>query len=148
MKRIKKALSLLFVFVMTLSVGLMGCKSPKTSSDQEEYTFNRDYFFGMCDPSGSLGGGVDKAITNEWLGDVSDVMGIKSFRLWVSLDGNLGGLFNVDIENNLTFNQAYLLQMQKAYHSKGQNQTACFQQNILLSNLSYCYYLKHTPLYP
>ena len=108
MKRIKKALSLLFVFVMTLSVGLMGCKSPKTSSDQEEYTFNRDYFFGMCDPSGSLGGGVDKAITNEWLGDVSDVMGIKSFRLWVSLDGNLGGLFNVDMENNLTFNQAYL----------------------------------------
>ena len=108
MKRIKKALSLFFVFVMTLSVGLTGCKSPKTSSDQEEYTFNRDYLFGMCDPSGSLGGGVDKAITNEWLGDVSDVMGIKSFRLWVSLDGNLGGLFNVDIENNLTFNQAYL----------------------------------------
>ena len=98
----KGLISLILACIMCASL-FVGC------GDKYDYDyFNHDYLFGLCDPSGSLGGGVDKAITNEWLGDVADVLGVKSFRLWVSLDASVGGLLAVDKNNDLSFNRGYL----------------------------------------
>lgn len=102
MKR-KGFVSLALACMMGAAVGasmFTGC--------EKEYEFNHDYMFGLCDPSGTLGGGVDKAITNEWLGDIADVMGVQSFRLWVSMDASTGGMFVVDKNNELSFNYGYL----------------------------------------
>ncbi len=122
-KRLITIITLILSLIFSMSIFAFGCNgSDKKESgkdkekdkpsgyieDPSDYEFNYDYFFGMCDPSGSLAGGVDKAITNEWLGDVADVCGIQSFRIWVSLDGRSSGLINVDSDNNLSFNKAYL----------------------------------------
>ena len=121
----KGILSLVIAFIMILSV-FSGCGT--------DYKFNRDYFFGLCDPSGSLEGGVDKAITNEWLGDVVDVLGVKSFRLWVNLEGkDGGGLFSVDKNNDLSFNQGYLAKV----HDYVNNLKRGGVKNFLFLNTTY-----------
>ena len=118
-------MSLIIAFIMCLSL-VSGCGT--------DYKFNRDYFFGLCDPSGSLGGGVDKAITNEWLGDVADVLGVKSFRLWVNLDAKTGnGMFSVDKNNNLSFNYGYLAKV----HDYVDNLKRGGVENFLFLNTTY-----------
>ncbi|MBO4251671.1 MAG: hypothetical protein J5911_03305, partial [Clostridia bacterium] len=123
----KGFISLIIAFIMCVTV-FSGCGG--------NYKFNRDYFFGLCDPSGSLGGGVDKAITNEWLGDVADVLGVKSFRLWVNLDSRKGGgMFTVDKHNNLSFNYGYLAKV----HDYVNNLKRGGVENFLFLNTSYLY---------
>jgi len=92
-------INLMLIFILTFV--LSSCE--QTKKQKIEYEFNYDYMFGMCDPSGDLGGGVDEGITNEWLKDICEVSGAKSFRIWVSL----GGLFLVNSDNELIFNETY-----------------------------------------
>lgn len=123
--KIKSFLSVIIAFMMCLSL-FSGCGA--------NYKFNYDYFFGLCDPSGSLGGGVDKAITNEWLGDVVDVLGVKSFRLWVNLDAKTGnGMFSVDKNNELSFNHGYLAKV----HDYVDNLKRGGVENFLFLNTTY-----------
>ena len=118
-------ISLILVVIMCTSL-FVGCGS--------KYEFNHDYLFGLCDPSGSLGGGVDKAITNEWLGDVADVLGVKSFRLWVNIDSSTGnGMFFVDSDNNLSFNKGYLAKV----HDYVDNLKRGGVENFLFLNTTY-----------
>lgn len=117
----KSFLSLIIAFMMCLSV-FSGCGANK---------YNHDYFFGLCDPSGSLGGGVDKAITNEWLGDVVDVLGVKSFRLWVSLEG----LFSVGKDNELSFKAGYLAKVHEYVDELKDGGV----ENFLFLNTTYLY---------
>lgn len=124
MSKIKRRgfIALILAFVMCSSL-FVGCG--------KEYKYNHEYLFGLCDPSGSLGGGVDKAITNEWLGDVASVMGVKSFRLWVSLDA----LFSVDKNNELSFKAGYLAKV----HDYVDNLKRGGVENFLFLNTCYIY---------
>ena len=124
MSEIKRSgfIALILAFIMCLSL-FVGCGN--------NYRYNHEYFFGLCDPSGSLGGGVDKAITNEWLGDVVDVMGVKSFRLWVSLDA----LFSVGKNNELSFKAGYLAKV----HDYVDNLKRGGVENFLFLNTCYIY---------
>ena len=96
----KKIFILISIFILAFS--LSSCNE---RSKNEKIEFDHSYFYGMCETSGDLGGGVDPGITNEWIKNATSAIGgIKTFRLWISL----GNLFNVDEENNLSFNVKYL----------------------------------------
>lgn len=122
-KRVIKSL-IVFLVLFTLSFNVFGCK-------KENYTFNHDYLFGLCDPTGEIGSGFDKDITNEWLGDICEVMGVKSYRLWINMDW----VINVNEDNSLSFNPRNL----NATHGYIDNLKRAGVENFIMMYSSFLY---------
>lgn len=83
-----------------------GCKETENSGDSGiqsiQYNFDKSGFYGLCEVFGDMGGGVDPAITNDWISDMAGALGVSSYRMWISY----GDIYQADENDDLTPNQS------------------------------------------
>lgn len=105
MRNILKKCIAALLCVCSIPFTFGGCKETENSGIQNiQYNFDKSNFYGLGEVFGDMGGGLDKAITNEWISDMAGALGVRSFRMWVSYDQ----LYSVDENDVLIPNRAKL----------------------------------------
>ncbi len=105
MKRINRIISLILVIVSLGAFSLVGCKDDevKIKESGPAYQSTYEYLYGICETPVELYPEVDSGLTTEWIADVIESMGIKTYRIWM----HISLLFSVDDDDNLTMNEEY-----------------------------------------